>query len=153
VAVEAEARDAAVEAEARDAVEAETREVVGVAVVDLSDPLGSTSSSRAVGCSITSTTRGHETWPLVKPLLPRLRDAPADRAGWVVELAIAAEVGTRSEIRRPRYLRNRWTLASVFSGSNVDDAFGQRTTTSGGSRRNRKQPTTPTRGVSTGSLR
>ena len=36
--------------------------------------------------SITSTTWGHEAWPHVKPLLRRAGDAPADRAGWLMEL-------------------------------------------------------------------
>ena len=37
--------------------------------------------------SIISTIWGHETWPLVKPVAPaRPGDAPADRAGRLVEL-------------------------------------------------------------------
>jgi hypothetical protein len=90
VAVEAEARDAAVEAEARDAaVEAETREVVGVAVVDLLIRLAP------------RVRRGR--WAARSPRPPRARsvaageagasaralDAPADHAGWAVELTVS----------------------------------------------------------------
>jgi hypothetical protein len=37
-----------------------------------------------MGCSITSTTRGQETWPLVKPLLPRACEMrrQIERDGW-----------------------------------------------------------------------